>query len=419
MDKNNLLVSLDVGSSKVAVIAAEVGPDGAPRICGIGSAPSAGVKNGVLIDVGAAVGSIRAAIDEAERTSGRHIEEVYTACEDCRIRFVTSSGSTPVRGTEVTQEDCEAAGANAREAALRSGERALAVRQLEFSVDGVTGIVKPHGMAGNRLEANLLVACGAATTVTNLVRCVRRSGVEVKHWSIPVWAEACAVLTEPERDLGVCLCDIGAGTIDIAVVIRGSVRYTAEIPIGGDSITKDIAAVYRTDEKTAERIKLQFGGADPSKFSAADVVNLSELGHSDAPLGDAAVIACSELAEVIEARLRELLGLVNEALGWSKLDGQIPSGIVFTGGVSQTRGFLKLAGEVFEHRCRIGLPDGGPSIGGNGSSPAWSVAAGLIKEAVAISSRSGASGEGSKVRAGKSFFQKLRQTARHWFVGNY
>ena len=272
MDNNNLLVALDVGSSKVAVIVAEPGSDGVVKICGLGSAPSAGIRNGVVIDINAAVGSIRAAFDEAERTSGLHISEVYTACEDPRLRFFNNTGATPVRGTEIGQEELDAATEHAGAVALQGDAKVLKMQVLGYSVDGEAGILNPVGMSGKRLEATAHLACGLPTTATNLFRCVRRSGVEVKHWQIPVWAAADAVLTESEKELGVCLIDIGAGTVDVTVYSGNKPWYTDIIPVGGLAVTHDIAALFQLNEEEAERIKLKYGSADPTKFTGADVV---------------------------------------------------------------------------------------------------------------------------------------------------
>lgn len=415
MDNNNLLVSLDVGTSKVAVIVAELNSEGSVKICGLGSSRSEGVRNGVVVDIGAAVHSIRAAIDEAEQTSGLKIDTVYTACEDHRLRFLNHTGTTPVRGPEVVQDDLDAAVANAKEVDLKPGEQVLKILIQEFGIDGEDGIKKPQGMTANRLEASVHLVCGLPTTATNLLRCVRRSGVEVARWGIPAWASADAVLTPSEMDLGVCVADIGAGTMDLAVYFRGSVRCTFVIPIGGDAVTKDIAAIYQLDEKTAEEVKLRYGSADPSKFTSADIVDPSELKHTDLPIGKIRVISQQELAEVIEARLREILGIAANVLKSAGLTNRIPAGIVFTGGVSQAEGFLKLAEDVFGQQCRIGSPDVGQTIGGTGSSPAWSTAVGLLKEAAREAGQKRRSGENRKIRVGGGFWT----TVKHWFIGNY
>ncbi|MDL2058638.1 cell division protein FtsA [Mesosutterella sp. AGMB02718] len=415
MDKSNLLAALDVGTSKVAVIVAEPNSEGAVKICGLGSTRSEGVRSGVVVDIGAAVGSIRAAIDEAERTSGLHITDVYTACEDYRLRFVNNVGATPVRGPEIGQSDVDAAVANAKEVKLKSGEQVLKILIQEFAVDGEGGILKPMGMTGNRLEASIHVACGSPTTATNLLRCVRRSGVEVAHWTVPVWASAWAVLTPSERDLGVCLIDFGGGTVDVTVYIRNVVWFTAIVPLGGSAVTKDIAALYQLDEKAAELVKLRFGGADASRYRACDVINPAELLHADTPVGEARVIAQQELAEVIEARLREILKIVREMLKWTGLDQRIPAGVVFTGGVSQTEGFLKLARSVFEQHCRIGSPDIGQTIGGTGSSPAWSTAVGLLREAARDAMLHRKAMDSGKMHMGRGTWE----TIKRWFIGNY
>lgn len=416
MDNNNLLVSLDVGTSKVAVIVAELNGDGAVRICGFGSSRSEGVRCGMVVDISAAVRSIRAALDEAEQTSGRRIDSVCTACEDRRLRFLNHTGATPVRGAEIVQADVDAAVANAKEIDLKPGEKVLKILIQEFGIDGEGGILRPQGMMANRLEASVHVVCGQPAMATNLLRSVRRSGVEVMHWGIPAWASADAVLTESERELGVCVVDLGAGTMDIAAYFRGSVRCTSVIPVGGGFVTKDIAAIYRLDEKTAEEVKLRYGSADPSRFTAADVVDLSEMLHADMPIGKVQVIAQEELAEVIEARLREILRIARKVLSTTGIADRIPAGVVFTGGVSQTDGFLKLAEEELGQRCRIGAPDAGQTVGGMGSSPAWASAVGLLKDAAReAGQRRRAAEEHKLIRVRGGFWDAVK----HWFIGNY
>ena len=415
MDNNNLLVALDVGSSKVAVIVADPGADGVVKICGLGSAPSAGIRNGVVIDINAAVGSIRAAFDEAERTSGLHISEVYTACEDPRLRFFNNTGATPVRGTEIGQEELNAATEHVGDVALQGDAKVLKMQVLGYSVDGEAGILNPVGMSGKRLEATAHLACGLPTTATNLFRCVRRSGVEVKHWQIPVWAAANSVLTESEKELGVCLIDIGAGTVDVTVYSGSKPWYTDIIPVGGLAVTHDIAALFQLNEDEAERIKLKYGSEDPTKFTGADVVDLADIRRSTRPGEAIEVIAQEKLAEVVQARLEEILSFVKERLQASKFDQMIPAGIVLTGGVTQTEGFLKLAEDVFEHNCRIGAPDIVAGLGGAGNSPAWTVVAGLLKEAAHIAQKGRHSEEKGQKRLRKGFFS----TIKHWFIGNY
>lgn len=415
MDKDNLLVALDVGTSKVAVIVAELNGEGAVKICGFGSSQSEGVRNGVVVDINKAVHSIRAAIDEAERTSGRQIVTVYTACEDPRLRFVNHQGTSPVRGPEVANSDMDAAIKNAKAVELKDDEKILKLLVQEFAVDGVQGITNPVGMSGNRLQALVHMACGLPTTAHNLLRCVRRCGVEVANWSIPVWAAANAVLTESEKDLGVCLVDIGAGTTDIAVYVRKTVRFTAIIPLGGEKVTQDIAAMYHLDEPTAETVKIRYGSADPSRFTPASVIDLADLHPESEGPGIGRAISQHELAEVEEARVREILSLVARVLDMSGLSQQIPAGIVFTGGVSQTDGFEKLTEQVFEYHCRLGAPDAGPTIGGTGSSPPWATAVGLLRDAT----RGRGARDKARDRLKVSFGKRVWSAIKRWFIGSY
>ena len=276
MDKDNLLVALDVGSSKVAVIAAELSPEGVVKICGIGSARSEGIRNGVVVDIGGAVRSIRAAIDEAERTSGFHIEEAYTICEDHRMRFVNHSGATPVRGPEIAQGDLDSAVTNAKEVPLKDSEQVLKMVIQQYLVDGEGGILNPIGMMGNRLEASVHLICGLPTTATNLLRCVRRSGVEVKHWTVGAWASALAVLTPSERSLGVCLMDFGAFKISgIQIISLGTAVVLMALLTVMLNKTKIGKAVRATSEN-AETAGLL--GINTSRIITFTVMLASALG---------------------------------------------------------------------------------------------------------------------------------------------
>ncbi len=422
MKKSNLITSLDVGSSKVAVVVAELNGEGKLKICGIGSAKSEGVKNGIIRDIQPAVQSIRAAIEEAERTSGRQISDVFTVCEDYRMKFINGRGATPVRGSDIQNEDVDAAIANLREIPLESGETVMKLLMQGFSIDGEDRITNPVGMTGNRLEAFGHLVCGLPTSPKNIMRCIRQSALEVNSWSIAAWADSAAVLTETEKQLGVCLLDIGAGTIDVTVYIEGTPRFTAIIPIGGEAVTEDIAAVFRITVEEAELLKTRYGSADPTAFTANDVIDLSAIRRSGVQQGQTEVVAQKELAEVEEARLREMLTIVRSWLEQADMVSRIPSGVVLTGGVSLTREFPKLAETVLGQRCRLGVPDVdvGQMLGVSGNAPIWSVAIGLLQTEAGNRMRSESRDENRGSAIGKGFWGRIRGWfEKPWLVGNY
>lgn len=347
----NLIVGLDIGTSKVVAIVGEITPEGSVDIIGIGSHPSMGLKKGVVVNIESTVQSIQRAIEEAELMAGCQIHSVYTGIAGSHIRSLNSHGIVAIRDQEVTQADVDRVIEAAKAVAIPADQKILHILPQQFIIDAQDSIKEPVGMSGVRLEAKVHMVTGSVSAAQNIIKCVRRCGLEVDDIILEQLASSYAVLTEDEKELGVCLVDIGGGTTDIAVFTHGSIRHTAVIPIAGDQVTNDIAVALRTPTQNAEAIKLKYGCALSQLADANEMVEVS--GVSDRP---SRKLSRATLAEVIEPRYEELFGLVQAELQRQGLEELIGSGIVVTGGSSKMVGVVELAEDIFRMPVRLGLP---------------------------------------------------------------
>jgi cell division protein FtsA len=352
----NLIVGLDIGTSKVVAVVGEVHPDHSIEIVGFGSQPSSGLKKGVVVNIDATVESIQRAIDEAELMAGCRIHSVFAGIAGSHIRSLNSHGVAEIRDKEVTADDISRAVNAARAMAIPSDQRVLHVLPQDFTVDGQPGIREPVGMSGVRLEVNVHVVTASASAAENVMKCIKRCGLEVDDLILEQLASAHAVLTEDEKGLGVCLVDIGGGTTDIAVFHDGSIRYTKSIPIAGDQITGDIAVTMRTPTQYAEEIKVKYACALGLLANADETIEVPSVG--DRPPRR---LARQSLAAIVEPRYRELFELVHAELrlaGFVNERGEValPAGVVLTGGSSKMEGATDLAEELFHAPVRLGAP---------------------------------------------------------------
>jgi len=349
MDKN-LIVGLDIGTSKVVAVVCEVTPENVIEIIGLGSHPSRGLKKGVVVNIESTVQSIQRAVEEAELMAGCQIHSVYAGIAGSHIRSLNSHGIVAIRDSEVTNFDVERVIDAARAVAIPADQKILHVLPQEFLIDNQEGIREPVGMSGVRLEAKVHLVTGAVSAAQNIVKCVRRCGLEVEDVILEQLASSYAVLTEDEKELGVCLVDIGGGTADIAIFTEGAIKHTAVIPIAGDQVTNDIAVALRTPTPHAEEIKMKYGCALTQLASADESIEVPSI-------GERAVRRMSRhtLAEVIEPRYEELLSLVQMELQRSGYEDLIAAGIVLTGGSSKIEGLIDLAEEVFHMPVRLGV----------------------------------------------------------------
>ena len=349
--EKNMIVGLDIGTSKVVAIVGEIGPDGAIEIIGIGSHPSRGLKKGVVVNIESTVHSIQRAVEEAELMAGCQIHSVFAGIAGSHIRSLNSHGIVAIRDREVMPGDVERVIDAARAVAIPADQKILHILPQEFVIDEQDGIREPVGMSGVRLEAKVHMVTGAVSAAQNIIKCVRRCGLEVDDIILEQLASSYSVLTEDEKDLGVCLVDIGGGTTDIAVFTEGSIRHTAVIPIAGDQVTNDVAVALRTPTQYAEEIKIKYACALTQLAASDENIEVPSVG--DRPPRR---LARQTLAEVIEPRYEELLTLVQAELRRSGFEDLITAGVVLTGGSSKIEGLVDLAEEVFHMPVRLGSP---------------------------------------------------------------
>ncbi|QGX39027.1 cell division protein FtsA [Permianibacter aggregans] len=349
--EKKLIVGLDIGTSKVVAIVGEITPDGDVDIIGIGSHPSRGLKKGVVVNIESTVQSIQRAVEEAELMAGCQIHSVYAGIAGSHVRSLNSHGIVAIRDTEVTQEDVNRVIDAARAVAIPADQRILHVLPQEFIIDNQEGIREPIGMSGVRLEAKVHIVTGAVSSAQNIVKCVRRCGLEVDEIILEQVASSYAVLTEDEKELGVCLIDIGGGTTDIAIFTQGAIRHTHVIPIAGDQVTNDIAVALRTPTQYAEDIKIKYACALKQLTALDDTIEVPGMGDREPRRMSRQI-----LADVVEQRYEELFQLVQAELRRSGFEELIAAGIVLTGGAAKVQGVIELAEEVFHVPVRLGVP---------------------------------------------------------------
>jgi len=372
-ENNELIVGLDIGTSKIVALVAEMPPEGGINIIGLGSAPSRGLKKGVVVNIEATVSAIQRALEDAELMANCKIGQVFTGIAGSHIRSLNSHGMVPIRDREVTHNDIERVIETARAVNISTDQQILHVLPQEFIIDGQEGVREPLGMSGVRLEVKVHIVTGAVSAAQNIVKCVRRCGLEVKDLILQPLASSLAVLNEDEKDLGVCLIDVGGGTTDLAVFTRGAIQHTAVLPIAGDQITNDIAMTLRTPTREAEDLKIQQGIALRQLADAREMIEVPGIGERGPRM-----LSRQLLSEVIEPRVEELYSLVQAELRRSGFEEQVSSGIVLTGGSSQMTGMVELAEEVFHVPVRVGVPEYVGGLSERVRSPAYATSVGLL-----------------------------------------
>ena len=369
----NMIVGLDIGTSKVVAIVGEITPEGGIEIVGLGSHPSRGLKKGVVVNIESTVQSIQRAIEEAELMAGCQIQSVYAGIAGSHIRSLNSHGIVAIREREVTSSDLDRVIDAARAVAIPADQKTLHILPQEFIIDDQEGIREPIGMSGVRLEAKVHLVTGAVGAAQNIIKCVRRCGLDVDDIILEQLASSCAVLTDDEKDLGVCLVDIGGGTTDIAVFAEGAIRHTAVIPIAGDQVTNDIAVALRTPTQYANEIKIKYACALRQLANPEETIEVPSVGDR-APRK----LSRQTLAEVVEPRYEELLSLVQSELRKSGFEEIIAAGVVLTGGSSKMEGVVELAEEIFHMPVRLGIPQGVSGLSDVVSNPIYSTGVGLL-----------------------------------------
>ncbi len=404
----DLVVGLDIGTAKVMVVVAEVLPGAELRVVGLGVAPAHGLKRGVVVNIDATVQSIQQALKEAEMMAACKIAGVWTGITGSHIRGQNSTGMVIVRDNrEVTPVDVGRVVETAKAINIPNDQRVLLVEPQEFVIDGHE-VKEPIGMSGSRLEVKVHIVTGAMSAAENILKCVRRCGLEVQGLVLNPSASAAAVLTADERDLGVAVVDIGAGTTDVQVYTDGSVRHTAVIPIAGDLITSDIAMALRTPTKDAEEIKVEHGVAKQMLADPGDQLEVPGLGDR-APRS----LSRQALAGVIEPRVEEIFSLVHQVIRDSGHEELLSSGIVLTGGAAVMPGMVELGEDIFLKPVRKGLPTYSGPLFDMVAGPRAATVMGLLEEARLARAR----GHKAAVQAGS--VKTLFGRARDWFLGNF
>lgn len=371
----DLVVGLDIGTAKVMAVVAEVLPNGELKLAGLGIAPSNGLKRGVVVNIDATVQSIQQALKEAELMADCKIGRVYTGITGSHIRGINSSGMVAVKDKEVTPADVARVVETARAINISSDQRLLLVEPQEFVIDG-QDVKEPIGMSGMRLEAKVHIVTGAQSAAENIIKCVRRCGLEVDQLMLNPLASAQAVLSEDERELGVCLVDIGAGTTDVAIFTNGAIRHTAVIPIAGDLITSDIAMALRTPTKDAEDIKVENGFAKQLLADPDTQVEVPGLGDRGPRM-----LSRQALAGVIEPRIEEIFSLVQQVVRESGYEEVLSSGVVLTGGSAVMPGMIELGEDIFLKPVRRGIPKYSSALSDMVAQPRAATVMGLLEEA--------------------------------------
>jgi len=346
-----MIVGLDIGTSKIVAIVAEVSQDNELEIVGFGSHPSRGLKKGVVVNIESTVQSIQRAVEEAELMAGCQIHSVYAGIAGSHVKSMNSHGIVAIKDGEVVEGDIERVIDAARAMAIPADQKVLHVLPQEFIIDEQEGIREPIGMSGVRMEAKVHLVTGAVSAAQNIIKCIERCGLETDDVVLEQLASSYSVLTEDEKELGVCLVDIGGGTTDIAVFNDGAIKHTAVIPIAGDQVTNDIAIAMRTPTQYAEEIKIKYACALRQLTNPDEVIEVPSVG--DRPPRR---LARQTLAEVVEPRYEELMTLILAELRRSGYENLIASGVVLTGGSSKMEGVVELAEEVFHMPVRLGEP---------------------------------------------------------------
>ncbi len=404
-DIKDLIVALDIGTTKVVAVVAEVLPDGGFEVLGLGQHESKGMRKGVVVNIESTVNSIQRALEEAELMADCKIREVYTGIAGNHIRSFNSSGMVAVKDKEVTATDVARVLETAKAVNIPTDQQVLHVLTQEFIVDGQEDIREPIGMSALRLEVKVHIVTGSVSAAQNIVKCVRRCGLEVQDLILQPLASSLTCLTADERELGVVLVDIGGGTTDVAIYTGGAIRHTAVLPIAGDQITSDIAAMLRTPTPDAEDIKLRYGIAKQVLASPNDMVEVPGLGDRGPRQ-----VNRQALGAVIEPRVEELFGLVQQVVRDSGYEDLLASGIVLTGGTSSLPGIVELAEDVFLKPVRVAVPEYEGGLSDVMRNPRFSTVMGLLGEARLQRLR------GHKVAAQNGSFKRVLARMKEWFM---
>ncbi len=407
-EDKNLIVGLDIGTSKIVAIVAELQPEGTLKVIGLGQHTSRGLKKGVVINIESTMQSIQRALEEAELMADCKINNVYTGIAGSHIKSLNSHGMVKIKDAEVSQMDVDRVIETARAIALPADQQILHILTQEFIIDGQEDVREPLGMSGMKLEVKVHIVTGAVAAAQNIVKCIKRCGIEVSDLILQPLASSLAVLTEDEKELGVCLVDIGGGTTDIAVFKQGAIRHTAVVPIAGDQMTNDVAVAFRTPTQSAEDIKIKHGCALRQLADPREIVEVPGVDGREPRQ-----LSVQTLAEVLEPRVVELYELVLNELRRSGMEEMIASGIVITGGSAMMRGMVELGEEIFHMPVRLGMPRYVGGLSEVVSNPRYATGVGLVLMGKQQLERH-LSGQMES-----SSFGRVLDKMKSWFQGNF
>ncbi len=402
----NLIVALDIGTSKIAALVGEINEEGQIEIIGYGTHPSRGLKKGVVVNIESTVQSIQRAMEEAELMAGCDIHSAVTGIAGSHVRSLNSHGIVAIRDREVHQSDIDRVIDAAKAVAIPADQRVLHILPQEFIVDAQEGVREPVGMSGVRLEARVHIVTGAVSAAQNITKCVKRCGIQVSDIILEQLASSHSVLTDDEKELGVCLIDIGGGTTDIAIFTEGAIRHTAVIPIAGDHVTNDVAVALRTPTQNAEHIKIKYGSCLSERIDPKEMIEVPSVAKRPPKK-----VLRKALAEVIEARYEELFALILAELRRSGFEDLVSAGIALTGGASNMLGVIDLAERMFGMPVRLGVPHNVSGLLDVRDNPSYATGVGLLMYGQDM------------IRKPVNFnFNRRRglfSRMRNWFAGNF
>lgn len=404
----NLIVGIDIGTSKVVTLVGEVNDANRINIIGFGSHPSQGLKRGVVVNIESTVQSIQRSVEDAERMAGCEIYSAYTGIAGSHIRSINSHGIVAIRDHEVSQSDVERVIDAAKAIAIPADQKILHVLPQEYVIDHQDSIREPVGMSGVRLEAKVHIVTGAVSAAQNIVKCMKRCGLTTNDIVLEQFASSQSILSDDEKELGVCMIDIGGGTSDIAIFTDGAIRHTAVIPIAGDQVTNDIAIALRTPTRNAEEIKINYGCALQDMVDSNQIIDIPMIGDRAGRR-----IPRRALAEVVEARYEELFTLALQELRRSGLEDYIAAGIVLTGGASKIEGAQSLAERIFKIPVRIGKPNHVTGLSDIVHNPIYATGVGLL--VYGLQQRQNQ----NEVELTQPSMKSLWSRMRSWFQGNF
>ena len=409
MGRNGIITGLDIGTTKIGVVVAEPAESGSFRILGVGNAPSEGLKKGVVVNLEAAVDSVRKALDDAELVTGLNIDSAYVSIAGDHIKSINSRGVVAVgkSSVEIAQSDVERAVEAAKTVAIPSDREIIHVLPQEFTVDDQNGIKDPIGFSGVRLEVDIHIVTGSVSAAQNILKCVEKSGIGVDELVLEPLASSYAVLTADEMELGSVVIDMGGGTTDLAVFHEKSVKHTAVVGLGGKNVTSDLAIGLRTPLDQAERLKCHYGSALSSLVDASEMVTVPGVAGRESK-----EVSRSVLASIIEPRVEEIFSLVARELKKGHLTEMLSAGVIITGGAAQLEGSLELAEQIFDLPAKLGTPLQFENSAQITPGPAFSTGVGLIHYAMV---RPEMSGHRSRPRPGGRALDKIRKWLNEYF----